>query len=321
MDLVLKVKVLLLLVVFLLITSCSSKNKVNKKDKVKETNIKSYNLKLEDFPKQSLIVNDTNFIVYLDISKLNEVSSFKKPLKFLLENYYLNNVTELYLTASDIYKSQEFLFFIKNFQINLINKENKKEVLGNRELIKTVKTDNQQFAYINFDNSAIYGDDALVKELFHIYDNKVSAISSERYKLFTDSSFLKSKKALKLIFIPNKDYRDMLIKHFENQVILKPLFEDINYVLLELDINDAKSINISFVINSKKESIDLIFNFINTQKELLMTLNGSPYSNLDLNKVISSFDLLKNLKVNKINNESLEFFIKVQESDIKKYIK
>jgi len=302
-----------------IITSCATDNKVKKIDEKKEKVI-SYELNINEFPTRELIVNDVNFIGYINLKKARTIKLFKLINKYLNKNYFIAEADSLYFTISDIYKSQEFLLFLDDFNFDFEDVNTEKEQIFNKILFKTIKTDNQEFGAINFKNSSLYGDTALIKDLFSIYENKIDAFSEERYNIFLNSEFSKNNSDFKLFFIPNNDYKKILLDFSEKQTVFKPLIIDLNYIFLEVELQEGDILNINLTI-SKKDSINEFFTFLNTKLKLLLTLNGTPYSTLNTSEVMSTFDILKNIKINKVTENSILITISINEKNLEKYFR
>lgn len=311
----------LILIFFLIISvSCSSEKKFKKNNELphKKEVVNLYDLKIDDFPKKELILNDVNFIGYLDLRNFKNNSLFKGFLGVLEKSYFVDNsLNSLYFTVGDIYKSQEFLLFFKNYHIELNDHYFKKEQLANELLFKVGKTDNQEFGFVNFDNkSSVYGDTALIKELFNIYDKKVEAISNKRYDIFVNSNFLKSNADFKLFFMPNSEYVNLLFKFSEKQAFFKPFVSDLSYIFLEVELQGSNILNINLTI-SKKESVDNLFTFLNAQYKLLLTLNGTPYSVLNTKGILKNTGVFKTLKIEIQNKNSLKISIQINKTYLK----
>ncbi len=316
----------LLAFLFLLIAfiSCSSEKKLKRGDTLpqKQEKVTLYNLKINNFPEKDLILNDINFIGYLNLKILRNNELFDNFLNVLRKDYFIaGNLSDFYFTASDIYKSQEFLFFLDNYQISYNKKFISKKQIANKMLYTVNKTDNQEFGFINFENNAcIYGDTALIKELFNIYDKKTEPISDKRYEIFVDSGFLKSDTDIKLIFMPNSEYEKLLLEFSEKQPFFKLFLLNLNYVFLEVKLQRDNVLNVALTI-SKKESVAKLFVFLNTQHKLLLTLNGNPYSTLNSQDIFKNNEFFKSLKIEKQDENKLKISVKIKETDFGNLIK
>jgi hypothetical protein len=316
-------KFVALMFVIMMVFSCNDKV-VKKKDNSDANLINSnlekviqYDLEINKFPKKELIVNDINFIGYVNLDKMSDIHLFDSFTELIKEKYFLKNSESFYFTLSDIYKSQELLIFLSDFQFDLEESKFEKEKVLDKLLVKTLKTDNQEFGFINFKNDAIYGDTSLIKELFNIFDKKLEPISNERYELFTNSNFLKNNKIIKLIFTPNEDYRKIILEFSEKQPLLKEFIVGFNYLLFEFDLLKNNHFEISLTINSKPDSINSINKFLTNQKAILLTLDGTP----DSNKLYKNLDLLKNISIEKIDDNNLLIKLETEESGLKLYLK
>lgn len=313
-------KVIIILIILVSLASCFGDKKLKKNTILqKSKKIDLYNLNIDKFPRKELLLNDVNFIAYVNLKEIKRINFLKEFISILADKYFIRNIDSFYLTFNDIYKSQEFLLFLDKYQIKAENKTLEREKIAKKLLFKVKKTDNQEFGFINFENNtSLYGDIALIKELFNIHDKKVGSISEQRYNIFANSNFLKSNAEFKLFFMPNAEYRKMILEFSEKQALFEVFTVNLNYIFLEVKLQDDNMLKINLTI-SKKESINKLFTFLTLQHKLLLTLKGAPYSTLNTKEIMQDISLFKLLKINKIDDNSLLISITINHDNLKKY--
>lgn len=249
-------RVFFLILLILTINACNTSDKTVKREKKKENNCYS------DIDK--LLPEDTEILLYLDMGKLKNISVLKSYTEYFKEKYFLKNTGKFFMALTDFYNNQDFFIYSEQLRFE----GGIKYKFDNVRLVKKFENEAGIFSFWNFNNKeGIFGKFFLIDG---ILNNCKKGITSQFYQKVKESGFYENNSYFKLFLSFNERLKYDLSGFLKKSLFLEYIFEDLNYILFEAELQKDNMINLTLKI-SKSNPVDEIFEIFNDKYKFLIT--------------------------------------------------